>query len=330
MAKTVYIFSNGTLSREGNTLCFKSEEGKRFLPVEDVQEILVFGEVDVNKRLLEFLSQNEIILHFFSYYEYYMGSFYPREHYNSGFLILKQAEHYLNEEKRIALARKFVAGALQNMLQALKYYHKRGVPLGEVIEKLTLAEENLTQPSDISELMALEGNSREEYYKAFDLIINNPDFAFEKRSRRPPKNNLNTLLSFCNSLLYTTVLSEIYKTHLDPRIGYLHATNFRRFTLNLDLAEIFKPLLVDRLIFSLIDKKMIQANDFEKKTEGILLKENGKKRIVEEYDKRLKTTIQHRKLGRKVSYRQVIRMEAYKLEKHLLGEAEYMPFVSLW
>lgn len=77
MAKTVYIFSNGTLSREGNTLCFKSEEGKRFLPVEDVQEILVFGEIDMNKRLLQFLSQNQIILHFFNYYEYYMGSFYP-------------------------------------------------------------------------------------------------------------------------------------------------------------------------------------------------------------------------------------------------------------
>ena len=125
-------------------------------------------------------------------------------------------------------------------------------------------------------------------------------------------------------------MSEVYKTHLDPRIGYLHATNFRRFTLNLDLAEIFRPLLVDRLIFSLIDKRIIQANGFEKKTEGILLKENGKKRIVEEYDKRLKTTIQHRKLGRKVSYRQLIRMEAYKLEKHLLGQADYEPFVSLW
>lgn len=330
MAKTVYIFSNGTLSREGNTLCFKSEEGKRFLPVEDVQEILVFGEIDMNKRLLQFLSQNQIILHFFNYYEYYMGSFYPREHYNSGYLILRQAEHYLNEKKRIALARKFVAGALRNMLQVLKYYHKRGVPLREVIEKLTLAEDNLAQPSSISELMALEGNSREEYYKAFDLITNNPDFVFEKRSRRPPKNNLNTLLSFCNSLLYSTVLSEVYKTHLDPRIGYLHATNFRRFTLNLDLAEIFRPLLVDRLIFSLIDKRIIQANGFEKKTEGILLKENGKKRIVEEYDKRLRTTIQHRKLGRKVSYRQLIRMEAYKLEKHLLGQADYEPFVSLW
>ncbi|HHX76724.1 MAG TPA: type I-B CRISPR-associated endonuclease Cas1 [Firmicutes bacterium] len=330
MAKTVYIFSNGTLAREGNTLCFKSEEGKRFLPVEDVKEILVFGEVDVNKRLLEFLSQNEIILHYFSYYEYYMGSFYPREHYNSGYLILKQAEHYLDKGKRITLARKFVSGALQNMLQVLKYYHKRGAPLSTVIEKLKIAEESINHPSDIAELMALEGNSREEYYKAFDLIINNPDFIFEKRSRRPPKNNLNTLLSFCNSLLYTTVLSEIYKTHLDPRIGYLHATNFRRFTLNLDLAEVFKPLLVDRLIFSLIDKKIIQASDFEKKTEGILLKENGKKRIVDEYDKRLKTTIHHRKLGRKVSYRQIIRMEAYKVEKHLLGEAEYQPFVSLW
>jgi len=330
MAKTVYIFSNGILSRKGNTLCFKSEEGKRFLPVEDVQEILVFGEVDVNKRLLEFLSQNEIILHYFSYYEYYMGSFYPREHYNSGYLILKQAEHYLDEERRISLARKFVAGALQNMLQVLNYYHKRGAPLSAVIEKLKTAEENINHPSDISELMALEGNSREEYYKAFDLIINNSDFVFEKRSRRPPKNNLNTLLSFGNSLLYTTVLSEIYKTHLDPRIGYLHATNFRRFTLNLDLAEIFKPLLIDRLIFSLLDKKVVKADAFEKKTEGILLKEKGKKRIVDEYDKRLKTTISHRKLSRKISYRQMIRMEAYKLEKHLLGETEYQPFVSLW
>src|SRR5690554_5217129 len=152
------------------------------------------------------------------------------------------------------------------MLQVLKYYHKRGAPLNAVIEKLKTAEENINHPSDISELMALEGNSREEYYKAFDLIINNSDFVFEKRSRRPPKNNLNTLLSFGNSLLYTTVLSEIYKTHLDPRIGYLHATNFRRFTLNLDLAEIFKPLLIDRLIFSLLDKKVVKADAFEKKT----------------------------------------------------------------
>lgn len=126
------------------------------------------------------------------------------------------------------------------------------------------------------------------------------------------------------------MLSEIYKTHLDPRIGFLHTTNFRRFTLNLDIAEIFKPIVVDRIIFTLIGKRMITANDFDKDMGGILLKENSMKRFVEEFDTKLKTTIQHRELGIKVSYNRLIRMELYKLEKHLIGEQEYTPFVSRW
>ena len=178
--------------------------------------------------------------------------------------------------------------------------------------------------------MALEGNSKEEYYRTFDVILDNPDFVFEKRTRRPPKNNLNTLISFGNSLIYTVVLSEIYKTHLDPRIGYLHATNFRRFTLNLDVAEIFKPIIVDRLIFSLVGKKVITAKDFEKDMGGILLKDSARKRFVEELDVRLRTTISLRRMNRKVSYRRLIRLELYKLEKHLLGETSYSPYVSQW
>jgi len=149
-------------------------------------------------------------------------------------------------------------------------------------------------------------------------------------SRRPPQNYLNTLISFGNSLLYVLILSEIYKTHLDPRIGYLHSTNFRRFTLNLDVSEIFKPIIIDRIIFSLIGRNMISTNDFEKDVEGIMLKEKGRKIFVQEFDKRLQTTINHRDLGRNVSYNRLIRMELYKLEKHLMGEYEYTPYVSRW
>jgi CRISP-associated protein Cas1 len=330
MQKTVYIFSNGSLHREGNTLCYHTDEGKRFLPVEDIQEIMVFGEVDLNKKLLEFLSQHEIMLHYFNYYDYYMGTFYPREHYNSGFITLKQAAAYLEETRRLDLAKLFVNGALRNIGQVLGYYHKRGVTLGESIEKLKLSETGIPNVSDIPELMALEGNAREEYYKTFDLILQNPDFTFDKRTRRPPQNNLNTLISFGNSVLYTIVLSEIYKTHLDPRIGYLHATNFRRFSLNLDVAEIFKPLIIDRLIFTLIDKQMINSGDFESETGGIVLKEKGRKKFVEELDKRLSTTINHRAVGHPVSYRRLIRMELYKVEKHIIGEETYKPFVSQW
>ena len=330
MKKTIYIFSSGELSRKDNTIYFENDEGRRFIPVEDTGEIMIFGELDLNKKLLEFLSVKEITLHFFNYHGYYMGSFYPREHLNSGYMTLKQAEHYLDEEKRLIIAQELVRGASKNIRQVLKYYHGREKNVDSKIKAVENLLASIEECKEISALMALEGNIRDHYYQAFDEIVGNPDFAFQVRSRRPPKNFLNTLISFGNSLMYTICLSEIYKTHLDPRIGYLHATNFRRFTLNLDVAEIFKPIIVDRLIFTLLGKKMITKDDFDRFTEGIMLKEKAKKCFVENLDEKLKTTINHRDIGRPVSYRRLIRLELYKLEKHLMGEKEYRAFVARW
>lgn len=330
MKKTIYFFSNGELKRKDNTLSFETEEGRRFIPVENVGEIMVFGEVDINKRLLEFLSQAEIILHYFSHYGYYMGSFYPREHLNSGYALLKQAEHYMDEKKRLTLAKGFVEGAGKNIRQVLKYYQNREKEVAEPLTAIEKLQQEIGGTQSVEQLMAIEGNIRERYYQAFDPILGNRDFCFQERSRRPPKNFLNTLISFGNSLLYTICLGEIYKTHLDPRIGFLHATNFRRFSLNLDVAEIFKPLIIDRIIFTCVAKKMITKEDFEKGTEGIMLKEKAKKCFVQELDEKLQTTINHREIGRPVSYRRLIRLEVYKLEKHLMGEKEYQPFVANW
>ncbi len=330
MKKTLYIFSSGELSRKDNTLYFETGEGRRYIPVEDTGEIMIFGEVTVNKKLLEFLSVKEIILHFFNHHGYYMGSFYPREHLNSGYMTLKQAEHYLDEKKRLAIAREFVRGAARNIRQVLKYYHGREKNVAQQLNAVEKLIPSVDECKDTSALMALEGNIRDHYYSAFDEITGNPDFIFQERTRRPPKNYLNTLISFGNSLIYTICLSEIYKTHLDPRIGYLHATNFRRFTLNLDLAEIFKPVIVDRLIFSLIAKRMITKDSFDRVTEGIMMKEKAKKCFVENLEEKLKTTIKHRDIGRHVSYRRLIRLELYKLEKHLMGEKEYQAFVARW
>lgn len=330
MKKIIYIFSDGELKRQDNTLKFRCEETNRFLPVEDISDIFVFGEVDINKKLLELLSQKEIVMHYFNYHGYYMGTFYPREHLNSGYMTLKQAEFYLDSEKRLEIARIFVKGALKNIRQVLKYYANRGKDLENNINKIREYEQQINACPDTAELMATEGNARECYYKAFDIIIGNDDFTFEQRTRRPPKNHLNSLISFGNSIMYTLVLSEIYKTYLDPRIGFLHATNFRRFSLNLDIAEIFKPILVDRVIFSLLAKKMVTKKDFESGLEGIVIKDRAKKLFVEELDNKLKTTIKHRDVGREVSYRRLIRLELYKLEKHLMGEKEYEPFVARW
>ncbi|PIP11835.1 MAG: subtype I-B CRISPR-associated endonuclease Cas1 [bacterium (Candidatus Stahlbacteria) CG23_combo_of_CG06-09_8_20_14_all_40_9] len=330
MKKTIYIFSDGELKRKENTLYFQSEKGKKYVPVENTKEIMAFGEVTLNKKLLEFLSQQEIMLHYFNHYGYYMGTFYPREHYNSGYMILKQAESYLDREKRIDLAKRFVEGAVLNMKRVLNYYANRGKSVSEYIDRIDSISPAIEECNYTDELMAIEGNIREQYYNAFDNILENENFTFEGRTRRPPKNRLNSLISFGNSLLYARVLSEIYKTHLDPRIGFLHTTNQRRFTLNLDVSEPFKPIIVDRIIFNLINKNMIKTRHFEQKLGGIVLNEKGRELFVREFDERLKNTVKHKRLKRNVSYEGMIRLDLYKIEKHLMGEEKYTPFVTGW
>jgi CRISPR-associated protein Cas1 len=331
LKETIYIFSSGQLKRKENTLFFETAKGdKKFIPVEHTCEILIFGEVDLNKKILEFLSQKEIMLSYFNYYGYYMGTFYPREHYNSGFMTLNQSKAYLDEADRLYLAQKFVEGAARNALKILKYYDRRQKNLSSIIKETEQSLGLIPKQKKINKLMAVEGNIKSLYYKAFNTIINNNDFYFSGRNKRPPKDYINALISFSNVLIYTYVLKDIYQTHLDPRIGFLHSTNFRRFTLNLDVAEIFKPVIGDRTIFSVINKKIISAKDFDKDLKGILLNDKGKQKFLKHLEERMGQTIKYGGLDKKVSYRRLIRLELYKLEKHLMGEKKYKPFVMEW
>jgi CRISP-associated protein Cas1 len=329
--KPVFVFNAGELQRQQNTLRFTTTDGnRRFVPVETTSEIHVFGEVSLNTKLLVFLSQAHIPLHVYNYYGYWSGSYMPREEYVSGFMTLRQASHYLDHELRMLLARTFVSGGIANMERVLGYYERRGNDLSPLLAGMSSRRSRIESALTPEELMALEGGCREDYYKSWDSILKGEDFKFEKRTRKPPQNRINALVSFGNSLMYVTVLSEIHRTHLDPRIGYLHTTNHRRYTLNLDVAEIFKPIIVDRVIFTLLNRGVLKASDFRDATEGVFLTEKGRKTFLQAYETRLKETIKHPKLGRNVSYRRLIRMELYKLEKHLLGDETYTPFVSRW
>ncbi len=321
MKRSIYLFSSGSLRRKDNTLLFESENGKRVIPVKNVSDINVFGELDLNKRVLELLTMNKIILHFFNYYGFYVGSFYPREYYNSGYIILKQAEHFIDGNKRLYLAKGFVYGAISNMIHNLKYYglNEKAIKLNRYLREANVVD-------SISSLMAVEGNARDIYYGSFEQILKNEDFRFDRRTKRPPGNELNALISFGNSLMYVTVLSEIYRTHLDPRIGYLHETNLRSFSLNLDIAEVFKPVVVDRVIFTLINRGQIKSKHFSRELKGVFLTERGMKLFITEYENKLRSTIKYGNLG-KVSYRRLIRIECYKLYKHFFGEKDYEPYI---
>ena len=131
-------------------------------------------------------------------------------------------------------------------------------------------------------------------------------------------------------MCYSQCLRAIHQTQLNPTISFLHEPGERRYSLSLDLAEIFKPLLVDRVIFKVLNKKMIQKNDFEEKINRILLKPQGKKAFIQAFEERLLETIEHRTLKKHVSYKHLIKLECYKIQKHILDIEEYKPFKMWW
>ncbi len=334
MKKSYYFLNPGRLSRKDNTLKFTPvdelgiEGQPRYLPVENVEEFYCFGSLDANSSLYNFLGKNQISVHYFDYYENYTGSFMPREHLLSGKLLVNQVKYYLNKSQRIDLARKFIHSASHNILRNLMYYRNRGKNLDGSIEDIKRYSEYIEQAKDIETLMGIEGNIRLRYYQEFDTIIQH--FTMEGRSKQPPLNEINALISFGNMMCYAQCLRAIHQTQLNPTISYLHSPGERRFSLALDLAEIFKPLLVDRLIFSLLNRRELKADDFDIKVNSAVLKDKGKKIFVSGFEARLNETIKHRSLGKSVSYRYLIRLECYKLVKHLMGIEPYKPFKMWW
>ena len=334
MKKTYYLFNPGRLSRRDNTLKFTpvdqegNEQKPRYLPVEGVEELYVFGQIDANSSMYNFLGKNQIGVHFFDYYENYTGSFMPKDHLLSGKALVEQVKFYLNKGLRIEIARKFIEAAAFNMLKNLKYYANRGKNTESSIDIIQHLATSIPNCSQIDELMGIEGNIRMNYYGAFEEIVEG--FEMEGRSKRPPRNELNALISFGNMMCYSQCLRAINQTQLNPTISYLHEPGYRRYSLALDLAEIFKPILVDRTIFKLLNRKELKKEDFDRKTNYILLKDKGKKTFVAAFDQRLSETINHRTLKRNVSYKHLIRLECYKLIKHIMKIEDYKPFKVWW
>lgn len=318
--------SMGELTRKDNSLCFRKDGKNVYIPVENTKEIFCFNEVSINTKLLDFLSQNNIIIHFYNYYGGYSGTYYPRDHYLSGKLLVKQVLKYEND--RMSVARTIVKGIGLNIYEVLYHYYKHGKK--EVKETTDWVKSDfirlVEQSRDVKELMAYEGEVWMRFYADFKYFLPE-DFVMNKRVKRPPDNPINALVSFGNTLLYTKTISAIYQTHLDQRISFLHEPSEGRFSLSLDLSEVFKPVIVFKTIFDLVNNHRLQVEKhFEKNVNYCILNEEGRKIFVKAFEERMESVFEHSRLKRKVTYRTALKLDCYKLIKNILEDKEFVPF----
>lgn len=330
MNDNYHIFSDGRVERHNDTVRLVTDEDKKkYLPIENAEALFLHGQIDFNTRLLSFLNNHGVAMHVFGWNDYYAGSIMPERGQTSGQTVVSQVRAYDDPAHRLEIAREIVAGSIHNMRSNVTYYSNRGYDFRSTIEKLDHRCNELEETSSVEETMGLEANARRAYYATFDDIL--PDgFVFNGRKYNPPNNKVNSLISFGNSLVYASIVSAIRATALDPTISYLHEPGERRYSLALDLADLFKPLLTDRIIFRLINRGQLSMDDFESDLNSCLLTDDGRETFSKAFEQTLDETVEHPTLKRKVSYQYLLRVEAYKLKKHLLTGESYESFQRWW
>ncbi len=328
MAKehTRYIFSMGELKRKDNSIAFRNKKGTVYLPIEDTRELYCFNEVSFNSKFLDFISKAGICIHFFNYYGYYSGTYYPKEQLISGKLTVKQSESYINN--RIPIAKAIVSAIADNIHEILYHYFRHDKK--ELKKSLDWfkydSKKWLNKAADIKQILFVEGQIWQEFYGTFKHFLRN-DFLMHKRVKRPPDNPINALISFGNSLLYAKTISVLYSTHLNQAISFLHEPSEGRFSLSLDLSEHFKPIIVFRTIFDIVNNRKISASKhFDKKVNYAILTEEGRKIFINAFENRINEKFMHTKLKRKMTYKNAMKIDAYKLIKFILEDKEFIPF----
>lgn len=329
MAKnhTRYIFSMGELKRKDNSIMFKNEKGNFYIPIQDTRELYCMNEVSFNTKFLDFIAKAGITLHLFNYHENYSGTFYPKEQYVSGNLTVKQSICFL--ERRLEIAKAIVQGIAFNIHEVLYHYFRHGKK--ELKEYLDWIKEDvpkfLSKNITIEQILFIEGQVWSRFYDSFKHFLPD-DFIINKRVKRPPDNPINALISFGNTILYTKTISSIYQTHLNQTISFLHSPREGRFSLSLDLCEVFKPIIVFKTIFDLVGKKRLQVSKhFDKSLNYALLNDAGKKIFIDAFETRINETFMHKKLKRKVSYKHCLKLDGYKLIKFIVENKDFKPFL---
>ena len=320
------IISNGILKQKDVSLAFESDILNSDIPIRTVDTINVYSDVVFDSGFLKKSFENGISINVFNSSGKVIGRFIPNSPLRSPKTTHRQLMAYYDEDERLKLAKGFLQSSIHNTRLVIRYYNKQN-PQDKYkasLNRINSLEKQIAEAKSYDELLTLEALVRQEYYSLFDDFIFSSEFCFDKRSRRPAKNEINAMLNFCNTVLYNIIATAIYKTPLDIRVGFLHATNSRTESLNLDIAEVFKPLIVDRTVFSLINLNSIRPEHFSVDSKGVFLNSDGKRIVLRAFYEKLRTTLKIKENN--YTYEQLIKNEVQSLVRYFRSGEKYVPF----
>lgn len=339
LLNTLYVTTQGAyLSREGETVLVRVEKETRLqVPIHTLAGIVCFGQVSCSPFLLGLCAERGVGVSFLTEY----GRFLARVQGPVSGNVLLRREQYRwadDEEKSSSMARFFITGKIANsrtVLQRATRDHggKAGAEAMEnAAGKLRFSLTQLQPVNSLDTLRGIEGDAAGAYFSVFDHLITSQkeDFQFHERSRRPPLDNVNCLLSFVYTLLMHDVRSALETVGLDPAVGFLHRDRPGRAGLALDIMEEFRPVLADRLVLSLINLGVVKKSGFHRSETGaVLMDDDTRKSLLVAYQKRKQEEINHPFLNEKVEIGLLPFAQALLLARHVRGDLDgYPPF--LW
>lgn len=335
---TIFITTPGAhLFKEGETVVVKIEdEIKMTVPIHTISGIVCFGPIMLSPYLMGFCAENNVAVSFLSEY----GKFLARvQGYTNGNVLLRRQQYRLadDEQSCACMAKSVLTGKFSNARTVLNRAlrdHAQKVDVDAMQEasaRITQSLKKLDVDFDLDALRGLEGDTAHSYFSAFDhlIVAQKDDFIFHERSRRPPLDNVNCLLSFLYTLLMHDVRSALESVGLDSAVGFFHRDRPGRPGLALDLMEEFRPFIADRLAVSLINLNQVNKNSFKKSESGaVLMTDEARKTVLVAYQSRKQEEIYHPFIDEKVYVGILFYVQALLLARFLRGDLDdYPPFI---
>jgi len=329
---TIYVTSEGAYCRKdgANIVVEVDKQEKGRAPIHVISGLVCLGRASVSPTLMNACAEAGVTISFLTEH----GRFLARvEGPRTGNVLVRRTQHRTADDpvKSLIIAKGVVAAKLANQRTVIRRAlrdHGAAASLADAEMRITHVARRALAAADIDILRGCEGEGAALYFGTFDAIIrhDDPKFAFHGRSRRPPLDRINALLSFLYAILGNDCRGALEGVGLDPAIGFLHADRPGRMSLALDLMEEMRPVLADRLAFSLVNRRQLAVSDFDQSEMGaVLLNEVGRKTVLIAYSERKRQTLRHPFLGEDMPLGLVAHVQAQMLARHLRGDMDGYP-----